>query len=114
VGTGTIKSFAGTDQDVTAFEKFIERYVTVNHRWNSPKFLFGESYGTTRSAALADALDTSGMQLNGIILMSTIPQLLHLGSGRRCGLHWEPAFLRGHRLALREDRGISPRTRRRS
>jgi carboxypeptidase C (cathepsin A) len=72
VGTGTIRNFAGTDQDVTAFEKFIERYVTVNHRWNSPKFLFGESYGTTRSAALADALDTSGMQLNGIILMSTI------------------------------------------
>jgi len=72
VGTATIKNFAGTDQDVTAFERFIHRYVTVNHRWNSPKFLFGESYGTTRSAALADALDTSGMPLNGVILMSTI------------------------------------------
>ena len=43
VGTGTIKNFAGTDQDVTAFERFIHRYVTVHHRWNSPKFLFGES-----------------------------------------------------------------------
>lgn len=46
VGKGVIKDFAGTDQDVRAFEKFLYRYVSVNHRWNSPKFLFGESYGT--------------------------------------------------------------------
>ena len=52
VGKATIRNFAGTDQDVQAFQKFIERYISVNHRWNSPKFLFGESYGTTRSAAL--------------------------------------------------------------
>ena len=50
VGKGTAKDFAGTDQDIHAFEKFIVRYITVNQRWNSPKFLFGESYGTTRSA----------------------------------------------------------------
>ena len=72
VGKGTIRSFAGTDQDVQAFLKFIKRYVTVNHRWNSPKFLFGESYGTTRSAALADALENDGEAINGIVLMSTI------------------------------------------
>src|SRR5262252_6590026 len=42
VGKGTIRDFAGTDQDVRAFQKFIYRYVSVNHRWNSPKFLFGE------------------------------------------------------------------------
>ena len=47
VGKGTAKDFAGTDEDVKAFEKFIVRYITVNQRWNSPKFLFGESYGTT-------------------------------------------------------------------
>jgi carboxypeptidase C (cathepsin A) len=81
VGTGTIRNFAGTDQDVQAFEKFIRRYVTVNHRWNSPKFLFGESYGTTRSAALADALDESGMPLNGVILMSTILNYFTLAPG---------------------------------
>jgi len=81
VGTGTIRNFAGTDQDVTAFEKFIQRYVTVNHRWNSPKFLFGESYGTTRSAALADALETSGMPLNGVILMSTILNYFTMAPG---------------------------------
>src|SRR6516164_8000932 len=72
VGKGAIPDFAGTDQDVRAFEKFIYRYVTLNHRWNSPKFLFGESYGTTRSAALIDALENSGMAMNGVILMSSI------------------------------------------
>ena len=72
VGKATIKDFAGTDQDVRAFQKFIYRYVSVNHRWNSPKFLFGESYGTTRSAALVDALENSGMSMNGVILMSSI------------------------------------------
>src|SRR5262245_5433692 len=72
VGRGTIRDFAGVDQDVRAFEKFIYRYVSVNHRWNSPKFLFGESYGTTRSAALVDALENSGMSMNGVILLSSI------------------------------------------
>lgn len=72
VGKGVIRDFAGTDQDVRAFQKFIYRYVSVNHRWNSPKFLFGESYGTTRSAALVDALENSGMSFNGVILMSSI------------------------------------------
>src|SRR5579885_1009543 len=72
VGKATMKNFAGTDGDVTSFAKFIERYVGVNHRWNSPKFLFGESYGTTRSAVLADVLENDGVSLNGVILMSSI------------------------------------------
>lgn len=72
VGKATIKNFAGADQDVAAFRKFIERYISVNHRWNSPKFLFGESYGTTRSAALAAALENDGVAVNGVVLMSTI------------------------------------------
>lgn len=72
VGKATMRNFAGTDQDVQAFKKFIERYISVNRRWNSPKFLFGESYGTTRSAALSDALESDGVSLNGVILMSTI------------------------------------------
>src|SRR5215471_17405465 len=72
VGRGAMRDFAGVDQDVRAFQKFIYRYVSVNHRWNSPKFLFGESYGTTRSAALVDALQNSGMSMNGVILLSSI------------------------------------------
>jgi carboxypeptidase C (cathepsin A) len=81
VGKGVIKDFAGTDQDVRAFEKFIYEYVTANHRWNSPKFLFGESYGTTRSAALVDALENSGMYFNGVILMSSILNYFTLAPG---------------------------------
>lgn len=72
VGKGTPKDFAGVDQDVAAFNKFITRWVSVNHRWNSPKFLFGESYGTTRSAALAASLENSGISCNGIILLSSV------------------------------------------
>ena len=81
VGKATMKNFAGTDQDVQAFSRFIQRYVSVNHRWNSPKFLFGESYGTTRSAALVDALETGGMSFNGVILMSTILNYFTLAPG---------------------------------
>jgi carboxypeptidase C (cathepsin A) len=72
VGKGTVKDIAGVDQDLTAFTKFILRYITVNHRWNSPKFLFGESYGTTRSAGLSATLNEEGVQLNGIVLLSSI------------------------------------------
>ena len=72
VGKGTIKDVAGVDQDLTAFTRFIVRYLTVNHRWNSPKFLFGESYGTTRSAGLSATLNDAGVQLNGIVLLSSI------------------------------------------
>jgi carboxypeptidase C (cathepsin A) len=81
VGKATIRNFAGTDQDVQAFLKFIERYVSVNHRWNSPKFLFGESYGTTRSAALVDALENDGVAINGVVLMSTILNYFTMAPG---------------------------------
>lgn len=72
VGKGTAKDFAGVDQDLHAFDRFIERYLNVNERWNSPKFLIGESYGTTRSAALVDMLANNGVQMNGVVLISSI------------------------------------------
>ncbi len=72
VGRGTAKDFAGTDQDIRAFNKFITRYITVNQRWNSPKFLFGESYGTTRSAGLVASLNNDGIEFNGVTLLSSI------------------------------------------
>ncbi|MGD0681164.1 MAG: peptidase S10 [Terracidiphilus sp.] len=72
VGKGTAKDFTGVDQDLHAFDRFIQRYLNVNQRWNSPKFLIGESYGTTRSAALADMLGNDGVQLNGVVLISSI------------------------------------------
>lgn len=72
VGKGTVKDFAGTDQDIRAFRRVIERYITVNQRWISPKFLFGESYGTTRSAGLVAALQNDGVPFNGVVLLSSI------------------------------------------
>jgi carboxypeptidase C (cathepsin A) len=72
VGKGTAKDFAGVDQDIKAFDKFITRYITVNQRWNSPKYLFGESYGTPRSAALVAALNNDGIQFNGVVLLSSV------------------------------------------
>ena len=72
VGKGKGKDFWGVDQDLDAFAKAITRYVTLNHRWNSPKFLFGESYGTTRSAALVNKLQGDGMSFNGVVLLSSI------------------------------------------
>ncbi|MBV8157811.1 MAG: peptidase S10 [Dyella sp.] len=72
VGKAEGKDFWGVDQDVSAFSRAIQRYVTINNRWNSPKFLYGESYGTTRSGALVDALQDKGMAFNGVILMSSI------------------------------------------
>ena len=72
VGKGQPKDFFGVDQDLHAFDRFILRYLSVNQRWNSPKFLIGESYGTTRSAALADMLGNDGVQLNGVVLISSI------------------------------------------
>jgi carboxypeptidase C (cathepsin A) len=72
VGKGTLADFAGTDEDIRAFKKFIIRYISSNQRWNSPKYLFGESYGTTRAAGLVDALQNDGVDFNGVVLLSSI------------------------------------------
>ncbi len=65
-------TFWGVDEDADAFARAITRYVSLNDRWNSPKFLFGESYGTTRSANLVNVLQGQGMDFNGVILLSSI------------------------------------------
>ncbi len=72
VGKGTPKMFYGFNEDASAFAQFIQRYVTRFGRWNSPKFLLGESYGTTRNAVLARDLVGSGVYLNGVIMCSTV------------------------------------------
>ena len=72
VGKAKDKDFWGVDEDGRAFTKFIERYLSKNGRWNSPKYLMGESYGTTRSALLSNMLTRAGVALNGVILVSSI------------------------------------------
>ncbi|HEY8313485.1 MAG TPA: hypothetical protein VIG51_04850 [Candidatus Baltobacteraceae bacterium] len=86
VGAGNPKMFFGVDQDVAAFGQFIQRYITKFDRWNSPKFIYGESYGTTRSAALADYLLNAGIALNGVVLQSSILNFgLDFGNGDPIG-----------------------------
>jgi carboxypeptidase C (cathepsin A) len=67
------KAFWGVDEDAHAFARFIPRFLGKYGRWNSPKYLFGESYGTTRSANLANILENEkDIDLNGVILLSQI------------------------------------------
>lgn len=76
LGKAQNKDFWGVDQDVAAFGQFIQTYITENNRWNSPKFLIGESYGTFRSAALGNYLQSrESIDLNGIVLMSSVLDL---------------------------------------
>jgi carboxypeptidase C (cathepsin A) len=71
VGEAKDKDFWGVDPDIQSVSKFIKQYVSDNGRWNSPKYLLGESYGTTRSAGIVDNLQTAeGMSFNGVILVS--------------------------------------------
>ena len=72
-GADKEKAFYGTDQDAHAFANFIVEFLSRHSRWNSPKYLFGESYGTTRSAVLANVLENEkALDLNGVILLSQI------------------------------------------
>lgn len=65
--------FYGVVQDANIFSDFIYQYITRNERWDSPKYLIGESYGTTRSAELSGVLEhRHNMYLNGIVLLSTM------------------------------------------
>lgn len=72
LGTKTGKDFWGVDQDADAFARAIQRYLEKNARFTSPKFLFGESYGTLRNGVLAAMLEERGISLNGIVYLSTI------------------------------------------
>jgi carboxypeptidase C (cathepsin A) len=65
------KAFFGVDPDAHAFAEFITEFLSRWGRWNSPKYIFGESYGTTRAAAVVHLLQTDdSVDVNGIILLS--------------------------------------------
>ena len=73
VGKGSGSDFWGVDEDARSLAQFVTKYVSRNGRWNSPKYLIGESYGTTRSAVLGNRLQQrEGMDLNGIVLISAV------------------------------------------
>jgi carboxypeptidase C (cathepsin A) len=92
VGTGYSRAadgekpeqFYGVEEDIRSVGEFIRLYVTRNERWLSPKFLAGESYGTTRAAGLSQhLLESEGISLNGIILISSVLnfQTISFGGG---------------------------------
>jgi carboxypeptidase C (cathepsin A) len=72
LGKAEPKDFFGVDKDIGAFSRAIQRYLTKYQRWNSPKFIIGESYGTTRAAGISSKLLDQGVQLNGITFVSTV------------------------------------------
>jgi carboxypeptidase C (cathepsin A) len=67
------KAFYGVDQDAYAFAEFISQFLSKYARWNSPKYLFGESYGTPRAAVLVNQLEADrSIDFNGVILLSQV------------------------------------------
>ncbi len=71
VGERKDKDFWGVDADIESISRFIRQFVTENGRWRSPKFLLGESYGSTRAGGIAEYLETrENLSLNGVILVS--------------------------------------------
>lgn len=72
IGKGETKDYWGLMEDANSVAKFIRQWITDNNRWNSPKYIAGESYGSVRAAAVANVLESDGqnMALNGIILIS--------------------------------------------
>ncbi len=82
IGTGFSHTLEGTDgsdywgidEDARSLAQFIRRFLSEYDRWNSPRFLLGESYGTTRSAVLASHLQRANIDLNGIVLVSVVLQ----------------------------------------
>jgi carboxypeptidase C (cathepsin A) len=94
MGKDKEKAFWGVDQDAHAFERFIRRFLTKFDRWNSPKYLFGESYGTPRSAVLSAVLEN--VDLNGIVLLSQILSFDNSIDGPK----WNPGVDQAYALAL--------------
>lgn len=80
IGKGRYQDFFGVDEDAEATAQFIERWLTRHNRWNSPKYVIGESYGSQRASVLPRALmggpfytgRLRGITLNGIILLGTV------------------------------------------
>jgi carboxypeptidase C (cathepsin A) len=66
------RDFWGIDEDARSITQFIQRFLSQHNRWNSPKYLLGESYGTTRSAVLSSKLQNANIDLNGVVLVSTV------------------------------------------
>ena len=74
LGEGKTEDFWGVSEDAQSIREFIRLWLVEHKRWNSPKYLMGESYGTTRSAAVIDALERgwTDIAMNGLVLISSV------------------------------------------
>ncbi|HJL14320.1 MAG TPA: hypothetical protein RMH99_01620 [Sandaracinaceae bacterium LLY-WYZ-13_1] len=70
LGETKAKEFHGVEEDVKSVGEFVRRFMSRHSRWNSPRFLAGESYGATRAAALSAHLAAEGLMVNGVVLLS--------------------------------------------
>lgn len=72
IGKGKVEDYWGLNEDASSIAQFMRLWVTKYKRWNSPKYIAGESFGTTRAAAVANLLEQDGqdMALNGLVLIS--------------------------------------------
>lgn len=67
------KKFHGVEEDISLIAEFIEQFISKNNRWESPKFILGESYGTMRAVGLAHELQKKNfIYINGIVLISAV------------------------------------------
>lgn len=92
LGEAKPKDFFGVDKDIDAFSRGIQRYLTIARRWNSPKFIIGESYGTTRAAGISHVLADRGVQLNGIVLVSTVLNFATIDVGDQAMIGFLPTY----------------------
>ena len=72
VGDAEGADFWGVEEDARSLAQFVRRFLSRYERWNAPRYLLGESYGTTRSAVLATRLQRENVDLNGIVLVSCV------------------------------------------
>jgi len=73
IGKAKNTDFWGVDEDIRTVSLFIKQFVNEHNRWNAPKYLLGESYGTMRNAGVMNYLqERLGMSLNGVIMVSAV------------------------------------------
>ena len=78
IGEAKWEDFWGVDQDIRSIGLFIEQFIIRAEKFNSPKYLLGESYGTFRNAGLVKYLQDKGITMNGVIMVSAVFELQHL------------------------------------
>lgn len=78
IGEAKWEDFWGVDQDIRSIGLFIEQFLIRTNKFNSPKYLLGESYGTFRNAGLVKHLQDKGIAMNGVIMVSAVFEIQHL------------------------------------